>query len=415
MTNNNHSTVVRTTFWYKLFSVVQRIPKFYIALMLPLALAGYGFLLFFPIMFVISITQLIQLQTMTSVTEFTSQIITLLAWTGTAIVCAQTTRQIMRIRFQPPEGIIISESTALKLHELINQIKREITIPKIHRIIITEQLTLDMAKTSRFPFPLWSINTLVVGLPLMQCLSPEYFKCALARKLIQYSKLGHGLPKWMAQLRTIWFQYIKATPPKRSRYNLILHYFFKIYAPLYNFLTIPIANHVELLADQDTLRVINDEDLLQTIEKVIVTKIYLEKQYWPKINSMVNHNRFKLIEPYSKLEQVLRTGITPQMSKRWLDTLYCSHPTRMSPVPDLRSRMNNIGRSKIRIPEQINESAAHHFLDNAYRDIISEVNHMWLLRSSNNLYDKGRIFVSKPLQPSVVTSPAARMNTELFN
>jgi len=251
----------------------------------------------------------------------------------------------------------------------------------------------------------------------MQCLSPEYFKCALTRKLIQYSKETHSLPKWLAQLRFIWTQYIKATSPKLSRYNIILFYFFRFYAPIYKFVAIPVANYVELLADQDTLRIVNDEDLLQTIEKVVVSKIYLEKQYWPKINNMMSHNHFHVIEPYSKLEQVLKSGLTPQLSKRWLDTLYC-HPTLVSAVPDLRSRMNNIGRSKIRIPEKINETAARYFLDNAYRDIITEINQLWMLRS-NAHYDSGKFFnssVPRQLPFSDPATPSAtRMNMKLFN
>jgi hypothetical protein len=416
MNLKHHSTIACSSAWNTAFACAGRFPEAYKILLIPVALSGYAYLLCFPVLLLTGTFQLVQLLVTTPLGQITHHLDTLAIWASMVLLGLLITRQIFRIKFSPPEGITINPSTASKLHTLLRQINRQITAPKVDRIIITEQLSLDIVKTPTYPLPFWSTNTLVVGLPLMQCLSPDYFKCAMVRKLIQHSKREHGIAKWIVQLRNIWPLFTKVTSPRLNILNSPLYYFFKLYAPLYRYLTIPAANHVELLADQDTLRVINDEDLLQTIEKIIVTKIYLEKQYWPKINNMINHNRYKIIEPYSKLEQVLQNGLTPQLSKRWLDRLYCHHSNQISPVPDLRSRMNNIGRSKIRIPEKTAETAAHYFLDSAYLDIISEMNQLWLLRSSN-LYDNekhGTIGSSVTHTPSLI-NPSSRINTDLFN
>lgn len=412
--NNNHSTVVYTTAWNKVFTFAQRIPQAYMLLVLPLALLGFAYLLLFPALFLFGIGKLIHFLGFIPLSELSQHLVSLAFWFGVTLFGGMMTRQILYIRFTPPEGININQATATRLHKLLREVKHETNAPKIDRIIITEQLTLDIVKTPKLPIPLWSNNTLVVGLPLMQCLSPEYFKCALVRKLIQHSKKQHLFAKWLAQLRSIWMLYPQQLLPRKNKNNAVLYWFFKGYAPLYNFISIPVANYVELLADQDTLLVINDEDLLQTIEKVIVAKIYLEKQYWPKIQKLIGTNRYQLIDPYSKLEQVLQKGLTPQLSKRWLDTLYNLPSSEMKPVPDLRSRMNNIGRSSVRIPERINVSAANYFLENAYRDVISEVNQMWLLRRN---YLNNNTAIKKLETPSqqVLLSPASRMNTKLFN
>lgn len=413
MNLKHHSTIACSTAWNKVFSCARRFPEAYTILLIPIALTGYAYLLSFPVMFLTGAYKLLQLMVTTPMNQFTLHLDSLAIWATVALTGFLTTRQILKIKFSLPEGITINQSTASKLHNLLKQVSREISTPKIDRIIITEQLSLDIVKTPDYPLPIWSTNTLVVGLPLMQCLSPDYFKCAMVRKLIQHSKHNHATSKWIAQSRNIWTQYVKVTSPRINKLNGPLYFFFRIYSPLYRYLTIPVANHVELEADQDTLSVINDEDLLQTIEKIIVTKIYLEKQYWPKIKNMLNHNRYKLIEPYSKLEQILQNSLTPQLSKRWLDRLYCHHSNQISPVPDLRSRMHNIGRSKIRIPEKTGETAAHYFLDNAYLDIISEINQLWLLRSSN-LYEKQHTIGTAAQQASVIHH-SSRMNAELFS
>lgn len=411
---DNHSTIARMSVWNKFLAAATCFPHIYAILVTPLALLGFAYLLVFPALAILGTGKIIQSLVFTPINQLDNQIDSIAVWLGVTLISTLITREISRIRFTTPEGIDISSTTASRLYKLLKSIKQQTSIPRIKRIIITEQLSLDILKTPKLPIPIWSTNTLVVGLPLMQCLSPEYFKCAMTRKLIQHSKHQHTLLKWLAQLRAIWAQYPGKLKHKSNKYSKVLYFFFKVYAPFYKFISIPIANYVELLADQETLSIVNDEDLLQTIEKVIVTKIYMEKQYWPKIKNMIHHDRINLIQPYSKLEQVLQKGLTPQLSKRWLDTLYCSPPTRVQPIPDLRSRMNNIGRSSVRIPETIQQTAAQYFLDSAYRDIISEVNQMWLLRS-DHLYNKPVIKPAQFLQNSGYTKSTSRMNPELFN
>lgn len=422
MTQKGKINITRSKAWNEtwnfVFSYARRYPNYYAALMLPLGLAGYVYLMFFPVLVVTSIGKMINIFSTTPFSQIDSQLGGLVFWFGAFILSAITTWQIINIKFKLPEGIDITPAIASNLHQLLQRTQTEISIPNIDRIIITEQLSIDVAKTPMFQLPFWSTNTLVVGLPLMQCLSPDYFKCAVIRKLLQYSKQRHTIPKFLHQLRNTWSQYSKyfwATTNK----NIFLSGFFGMYASVYRHLSIPVANHVELLADQDTLDIINDEDLLQTIEKVIVSKIYLEKQYWPKIQRLVKQDRYALIEPYSRLEQVLRSGLTPQLSKQWLDSLYSNQSKKLFPVPDLRSRMNNIGRHKIRIPEKTNETAASYYLNSAYRDIISEVNHLWLLRSNKLTEQAVPANQASTGQARPAISPAttkkSRLSPGLFN
>ena len=412
MTFNNKGTIAHHNVWNTVFAYAQRYPNMYSALVLPIAILGYACLLFFPFMLLAGTAEIIQLVSNTPISQMSDYIGSIVFWLGVMAVCAFTTFDIISIKFQPLEGIDVTPAIASNLHQLIEKSALQVDIPKIDRIIITEQLSIDIAKTPAFPLPVWSTNTLVVGLPLMQCLSPEYFECAVTRKLIQYSKNTHTVSKWLYQMRNTWAMYAKYfSSPDHN--NFFLSAFFGIYAPVYRHVSVPVANHVELLADQDTLAIINDEDLLQTIEKVIVTKIYLEKQYWPKIQNLVSRNLYRHIEPYSRLEQALEKGLTPKLSKQWLDSLYCSHSTKVFPVPDLRSRMNNIGRSRIRIPEKTTETAAHYYLDNAYRDIISEVNQLWLVRS-NHQYES-TLKTGKPKCPSPLSAPTPSISSELFN
>jgi hypothetical protein len=237
-------------------------------------------------------------------------------------------------------------------------------------------------KIPRYPLPIWSVNTLVIGLPLMQCLSPEYFECAVVRKLLQHSKQKAGFLKWMQHLRSTWTIYSLQFATKRNLSHRVLAPVFHLYSKFYRDLAVPIANRVELMADQNTLSIVNDEDLLQTIEKVIVTKIFMDKEYWPRIAKLQKQGLTLSLAPYSNLENTLKDDLSNKSAKRWLDSLYEHESHRMHALPSLRSRMNNIGRNRVRIPEKTQETAAQYYLDNSYSEIITGINQLWLQRNS---------------------------------
>ena len=186
-------------------------------------------------------------------------------------------------------------------------------------------------------------------------------------------------------MRNIWMMYANLLSANVNFSNFLLAGFFRIYAPFYRELSTPVAHRNELEADLDSLQYINDEDLLQTIETVIVTKIYLDQQYWPKLEKLIKEQKDNTLQPYSNLEDILQRGLTTKNTKRWLDSLYRDESYKIKAIPSLRARMYNIGRSRIRIPEKITQTAAHTFLDSDYTNIVNGVNRLWMQRTSRNL------------------------------
>ena len=363
--------------WQQIYGFAQKYPNIYAALLVFLAIAGYAYLLLFPVLLLMGIWTLasyaIMQQPSAGVAHF-------LYWGVITGISALVTIHLSKIKFYATQGIALDAPMAAKLHCLIDKFSEDIVIPKIDRIVVSEQLSIDLVKTPTTAIPFWSSNTLVIGLPLMQCLSPEYFECAVIRKLLQYTKRRHWLIKWLHQLRNVWMLYMNVLSKNITSSSLPLAIFFKVYAPLYRDLTTPIAHRNELEADLDTLQFVNDEDLLQTIEAVIVAKIYLDQQYWPKIQNTLKADQKAEVQPYSNLEEILKKGLTTKNTKRWLDSVFDHESHRLKAIPSLRARMHNIGRSRIRIPERIEQTAAQVYLDNDYTVVVNGINRLWMQR-----------------------------------
>jgi len=364
--------------WHQIYGFGQQYPNTYAAIQVVLALAGYAYLLLFPVLFLAGIWTL---GTYVVLEQASGSVMHFIGWTLITGISALVTIRLTKIKFITTPGITLDAPMANKLHQLLDKFSEETTIPRIDRIVVTEQLSIDLVKTPTMAIPFWSSNTLVIGLPLMQCLSPEYFECAVIRKLLQYTKHRNSLIKWLHQLRNVWLLYMNVLSKNVTLGTLPLAIFFQLYAPLYRDLSTPVAHRNELDADLDTLQFVNDEDLLQTIEAVIVAKIYLDQQYWPKILKTLRENQDVDIQPYSNLEEILKQGLTTKNTKRWLDSVFESESHRLKAIPSLRARMYNIGRARIRIPERIQQTAAQVYLDHDYSKVVNGVNQLWMQRN----------------------------------
>ena len=199
MITNKLRLLVNCFSWQRIYQFAQKFPTFYTGFVLIVALAGFGFLLLFPALMITGMGILGEY----AIYGYSYEAIPKLTF-----VSALITLYLLRLKFGDTDGIPLDAPAAGKLHALIDEVNQDFRIPKIDRIVVSEQISIDLVKTPVTPIPLWSRNTLVIDLPLMQCLSPEYFKCAVIRKLLQYSKRRHGLVKWLHQLRTTWLLYM---------------------------------------------------------------------------------------------------------------------------------------------------------------------------------------------------------------
>ena len=400
MANNINDIHYFESKWQSVYNFSQLHPYIYNIITGSVALLGYGILLLFPALFLFGAWQTLAFRfdnfSMASL-GYT------LFWLVVTVYAGLVSMKLSKLKFKQVDGVQLKPAMTSKMQYLLDKIAEYTSVPRVDKIVISEQISIDLVKIPRYPLPFWSTNTLVIGLPLMQCLSPEYFECAVVRKLLQHSKQNAIYSKWLHQLRSIWLIYTMHFQAKSSLGYKILAYLFRLYTPLYRDLAVPIANRVELLADHDTLSIINDEDLLQTIEKVVVTKIFMDKEYWPKIAKMQKQGLTLSLAPYSQLEETLKTDLTNKSAKRWLDSLYENESHRMHALPSLRTRMNNIGRCRIRIPEKTLQTAATYYLDDEYTSVISSVNQMWLQRNSR--LASSIVRTNRLKSPQAVTAP----------
>jgi hypothetical protein len=345
-------------------SLAEAYPRGYLLLAAGVALAGYGWLLLFPWLVLAGVSGGYEALTDQSAIVWSH----LLVWSAVAAGAALVTWRIARFRPALPPGIVLDRNKTPALFDLVRELYRHYRRPWIDRLIITGAFELELVKTPCCGLPLWSVNTLAIGLPLMQSLSPVQFRCLLARRMGQFSKRHNTLGNWLYQLRRIWPQYAITSGCAGHGYQPV-GLFFSVFAPLYSWVSLPAARLDELAADSYAMEVCSDEEVLDAITTETVCRLYLEEKYWPVYERLSATTREAMPKPHTGMVSVLRAGLQGDRSQPWLMKSMDQEPRLDETLPSLAQRMDNIGHLRTHMGEIAASSAAVACLGTAVEEL----------------------------------------------
>ncbi len=284
-----------------------------------------------------------------------------LVWSVMATFSALASYRVFRFRPALPAGIPLDQDVAPALLQLVAEQRRHYQGIRIDRIVLTGDFDIVILKTPARGLPVWSISTLVIGLPLIRCLSVSRFQCLLARRLGQFSIRYNWLENWLYKLREIWPLYCDPTNEPGFGFQPI-RWFFRGYAPLYAAITVAAARLDELAADGYAMELFSDEQVLDAITTEMVCRTYLEEKYWPVIRKLPAGRQRVINGLHSCMVSVLRTGLQADGGDRWLAQTLSAEPLWDDPLPALARRVDNIGHTQACMDTPVFETAARAYL-----------------------------------------------------
>jgi hypothetical protein len=313
----------------------------YLLVTTTLAVIGYAWLLMFPALVLTAVSGTYDAVTAGPHVDWSRLLIWSIVAAGTALV----TYRLASFRPALPAGAMLDRKKAPALFVLINELRQQYRAPWIDRVMVSGEFELRIMKTPCCGLPLWSTRTLMIGLPLAQSLSPAQLRCELARRLGQDSRRHNPLVNWLAQLRWLWPLYTDGTNDSGPGFEPI-GWFFKVFAPLYARVSLPVARLDELAADSCAMETCSDEEVLDTITTEAVCHRFIIERYWPTYRKITARVREVLPKPHAGMATVLRTGLQGEKYREWLMAAMNGELRPDESVPSLRQRVHNIGHRK---------------------------------------------------------------------
>src|SRR5437588_858521 len=121
------------------------------------------------------------------------------------------------VRLEPPTGEPLARQEAPAFFARLDRLVAGLHTPRVHRVLVTEDFNAAVMQLPRLGIFGWYRNYLLIGLPLMQCLSGPQFEAVLAHELGHLSR-GHArLGNWIYRLRRVWMRLDSALAQRPQR------------------------------------------------------------------------------------------------------------------------------------------------------------------------------------------------------
>ncbi len=364
------------------FKLNEKFPNFSFALNILIAMFGILFLLMFPYLFLTLPSELyetvIQAKELKDWIDAVIQLV-LIGLGGTF------SWAIFKLKFSLPTGLDVTEEKFPHLSKLIEELASEFGKPKIDRIIIRDKYEMRVIKTPRSGMPFLNTCTLIIGLPVLQTMSPLYFRALLARRIGQLSTQHTPVTTRLYFLNDIWSQFKISCKRSKNKAAKVLGYFFQLYSPLYQSLLMPLLQNEELEADSYGMDLIHSEDMVECIvyEEVVIE--FLNKKFWPKIYHMAKRSKMPEFMPYSQITKVIKAGITDDEISTTIQAALKLDVTHPGLTPSLAKRLNHLGHSRPLPPKRLSKTAADYYLGSSLGKIIQLFDKRWLAKIKGKL------------------------------
>jgi len=350
-----------------------RYPRTYISFLCLFAVTGYAFVFLFPVLAIASVINLFEILFGDGVLEWTQ----ILFWLSVLVFTAQISYRMFVTRPVPAVGFTMPESKIPRVYEVVQRLQTHFKRPVIQRIIISANYELDIIKTPFWMLPVWSTNTLVIGLPLLICLTPNQFEQMVARRIGQFSKQNNMITNWLYQLNGIWQQYSYIYGKQKNIESWFLKLFYKSYAALYKNLSVLAARKDELNADKYAMEMYFHEEICEMITADALCRWYLENRFWPAIDKAYSVKNKETHQPYRKLTSVIRGNLNV-VTKTMLNNLMNDEVVKsMSRNPTLHQRLVEIGHVEPIMKRYNGESAADYYLGKSLNGALNLMDKLW--------------------------------------
>lgn len=362
----------RLAHWANIFST--RHQKYYLGVAVLMMLLGYAFLLLFPYLVIEGATVLFREIPYARTTEHW---IIVEVWSAILLFCLFLSQQIFRLHFPRVSGLKLSKDLAPDLYALIVKVQKFTGRPSIRNIVLTDQYELRIEETPHLGYPFGTSNTLVIGMPMLQTLSEDQFRGAVLRRMSQYSSGRFRLIHWLFRSRLLWRRYSDALGSRKRFGETPMRWFFALYTPLFEALTLPAARMDELAGDSAVLEWMNDGDYFEAVKSSSIAEIFLDAQYWRKVYQQALNNPTVKLKPFAGLDNISSHLKSREFRQKWLQGAFVAKQNIFKPVPVLSQRMENICQSKLRDVPLVEKTAAEVCLGEARKNFIPIIDELW--------------------------------------
>ncbi len=243
------------------------------------------------------------------------------------------------VRVPEPEGVPVDAAAAPRLHALIDDVRRRLRAPRVHRVLVGDAFNASVVQVPRVAvfFPR---NVLVLGYPLFAALSLEGLRAVAAHELAHLSSAHGRLAVWVFRARQSWVRLMHSLDA-RGATPVHAHLLSRWFAPRFQAHANAVARSQERLADRSAVEIAGGRAAAEALAGIEIGAEFLESTFWPDVFAAVDRDA-EPPRPFSAMAPALRTALWSPAApdiRAILDRAADPDGTH----PSLRERLESIG------------------------------------------------------------------------
>ncbi|MEL7314568.1 MAG: M48 family metallopeptidase [Cyanobacteria bacterium J06559_3] len=279
------------------------------------------------------------------------------------------------VRVKPPKGISLTRKQVPQLFAMLDELSAALKAPRLDTVILNDELNAAIMQRPRFGFIGWHTNYLLIGLPLMQALSPEQCKAVLAHELAHLCGDDGRVAAWIYRVRRTWHDLAERFE-NTSRGGLLFQRFFSWYGPFFRAYSFVHARSQEYEADQRAAELVGAQHKAEALIWLNISGVLLSKQFWPQFRRQTIALESPPDDFVAQMLAALRTGTTVETYQRLLGLRLTRQTNNASTHPCLAERLEALA---YRIPDPLvpPDKRATVLLGNQLDDLTEQLNQLW--------------------------------------
>jgi Zn-dependent protease with chaperone function len=247
------------------------------------------------------------------------------------------------VKLPEPDGVPVRRPDAPTLHALIDELRTQLAVKPLDRVLVVEELNAAVAQTPRWGLFGPQRSTLLIGLPLMQALPEPELRAVLAHELGHLSGNHSRFSGWIYRLRATWGRLLEALEAERHIGTFAFSPFFEWYAPYFSAYTFALARDDEYVADAAAAEAAGTAHAASALTRIALADRFEQERHWTPIFEHAAHRASPPQDPFSALATRLRCAAADHDAPRWLAGALARKTDHADTHPALGDRLVALG------------------------------------------------------------------------
>ncbi|QIF04071.1 M48 family metallopeptidase [Roseimicrobium sp. ORNL1] len=255
----------------------------------------------------------------------------------------------LMIRMEAPNGHRLTKGEAPELFALVEEVRSQLQCRSFHEVLLSPDFNASACYRPRLGFLGWARNSLVLGLPLLECLSVEQVKSIIAHEFTHMAGGHSAFSAWIYRQRQIWAGLIVKMDERaasRGRSFFVNKLFLRIvrwFWPRFHARAFLLSRTDEYEADRNAAKVAGVEPAGQALWRIGAFGERLSEDFWQELWQEAAGSSTPPHDGLSRMTVALSKAPDAEKAVRWKERCCMELTGHLDTHPALPDRLKSLG------------------------------------------------------------------------